>query len=672
MRFISCLTIFLASLTTPIYSQVIDSTDITAEETLLEILDESFEEEDNSELYNIIEELVTNPIDLNTADIFELQKIPFVDLETAKTIISYRERFGPFYLVQELYSMREIDKTLTDKIIPFVKVDKSTITNQQFQYDEPSDLSKTFFDDFKVILRSRFGNDLQTRKGFETGTYVGSKLRSYNRLIVRYSKNIQAAAIFDKDAGEKDFDDFSSYHLSIKDFEILKNLIIGDYVVEFGQGLMLWSPYSFSKGSDAIFPVKRRGKILKPYTSATEYDFMRGAASTILISDFTLTAFYSSKKIDANIDSVTNKITSTPKTGLHLTQNDLLKKNRVKENILGGRIGYRYKNITNIGVATYYSNFSHEFRPGSIYDIQGNNFNYYSFDYDVNISKFNLFGEFVYNQKSVASLNGIIFSPEKFITLSTSIRNYPRNFINLHGFGFGEQSGKTQNEFGVYFGLKLRSSFGFFNLYYDQFKFPYITFENPVPSSGKEYYINWSYKILPGTLLNLRFKSEVKDVTEKIEELKNVFERIRNSYRFELVYDITKKLRMKSRIEHNTYNIDKPGVNEKGFLIFQDIRYEVNKNLLIQGRIILFDTDSFSSAVYEFENDLAGVLTNLAMYDEGMRWYFLIKYKPFDVLTLSAKYSETYKPNLKTLSSGNNLINNNVDNRISFQIDFNY
>lgn len=672
MRFISCLTIFLASLTTPIYSQVIDSTDITAEETLLEILDESFQEEDNSDLYNIIEELVTNPIDLNTADIFELQKIPFVDLETAKTIISYRDRFGPFYFVQELYSMREIDKALTDKIIPFVKVDKSTITNQQFQYDEPSDFSKTFFDDFKVNLRSRFGNDLQTRKGFETGTYVGSKLRSYNRLIVRYSKNIQAAAIFDKDAGEKDFDDFSSYHLSIKDFEILKNLIIGDYVVEFGQGLMLWSPYSFSKGSDAIFPVKRRGKILKPYTSATEYDFMRGAASTILISDFTLTAFYSSKKIDANIDSVTNKITSTPKTGLHLTQNDLLKKNRVKENILGGRIGYRYKNITNIGVATYYSNFSHEFNPGSIYDIQGNNFNYYSFDYDVNISKFNLFGEFVYNQKSVASLNGIIFSPDKFITLSTSIRNYPRNFINLHGFGFGEQSGKTQNEFGIYFGLKLRSSFGFFNLYYDQFKFPYITFENPVPSSGKEYYINWSYKILPGTLLNLRFKSEVKDVTEKIEELKNVFERIRNSYRFELVYDISKKLRMKSRIEHNTYNIDKPGVNEKGFLIFQDIRYEVNKNLLIQGRIILFDTDSFSSAVYEFENDLAGVLTNLAMYDEGMRWYFLIKYKPFDVLTLSAKYSETYKPNLKTLSSGNNLINNNVDNRISFQIDFNY
>ncbi len=80
----------------------------------------------------------------------------------------------------------------------------------------------------------------------------------------------------------------------------------------------------------------------------------------------------------------------------------------------------------------------------------------------------------------------------------------------------------------------------------------------------------------------------------------------------------------------------------------------------------------FNSAVYEFENDLTGVLTNLPMYDDGMRWYLMIRYKPIDIITLSMKYSETYKPNTKTLSSGNNLINNNIDNRISFQIDVNY
>ncbi|GIV45209.1 MAG: hypothetical protein KatS3mg036_0027 [Ignavibacterium sp.] len=148
--------------------------------------------------------------------------------------------------------------------------------------------------------------------------------------------------------------------------------------------------------------------------------------------------------------------------------------------------------------------------------------------------------------------------------------------------------------------------------------------------------------------------------------------RIRNSYRVELGYVITNKLQMKSRVEYNTYRIDKSDLNEKGLLIFQDFRYELQKYLFIYGRIIFFDTDSFNSAVYEFENDLTGVLTNLPMYDDGMRWYLLIRYKPIDIITLSMKYSETYKPNTKTLSSGNNLINNNIDNRISFQIDVNY
>ncbi|BDQ02048.1 helix-hairpin-helix domain-containing protein [Ignavibacterium sp.] len=655
-----------------IFPQVIDSTDIQTEETLDELLEESFEEEDNSDLYNSIEELILNPIDLNSADIFELQKIPGVTSNIAEIILSYRNKFGPFYSVNELYAMRELDRELIDKIIPFLKVEikyfqiDSTINEDNFS-DEIKLPSK-----LKLHLRSRYGNDFQTRKGFEEGIYVGSKLRAYNRLIVKYSKQIQAGIIFEKDAGEKDFNDFSSFHINAKDIGPISNFIAGDYVLEFGQGLMLWSPYSFSKGADAIFPVKRKGRTIKPYTSATEYDFMRGVTSTFNYSDLSFTVFYSSKKIDANVDSITNKITSTPKTGLHLTENDLNKKNLVKENLFGGRISYKFQNKLNVGLSAYSSKFSNEFEANSVYDLKGDQFRFYSFDYDLNIGQLNFFGEFVYNEKSIASINGLILSPLKNFTLSASIRSYPANYINLHGFAFGEQSGKTSNEFGIYYGLKWKSDFGLLNLYYDQFRFPYKTFENPVPSSGDEIYLSYLIKFIGKTNLFLRFKTERKDVTENSDELKSVFMRIRNSYRVELGYVITNKLQMKSRVEYNTYRIDKSDLNEKGLLIFQDFRYELQKYLFIYGRIIFFDTDSFNSAVYEFENDLTGVLTNLPMYDDGMRWYLLIRYKPIDIITLSMKYSETYKPNTKTLSSGNNLINNNIDNRISFQIDVNY
>ncbi|MFN3695744.1 MAG: ComEA family DNA-binding protein, partial [Ignavibacterium sp.] len=234
-----------------IHPQIIDSTVIQTEETLDEILEESFEEDDNSDLFNSIEELILNPIDLNSADIFELQKIPNVTSNIAEVILSYRNRFGPFYSVNELYAMRELDRELINKIIPFLKTDIKS-----FQFDssatEETFQGKSFIPaKLKAQLRSRFGNDLQTRKGFEEGIYLGSKLRAYNRLLIKYSNQIQAGIIFDKDAGEKDFNDFNSFHINAKDIGMIKNFILGDYVLEFGQGLMLWSPYSFSKGADA-------------------------------------------------------------------------------------------------------------------------------------------------------------------------------------------------------------------------------------------------------------------------------------------------------------------------------------------------------------------------------------------------------------------------------------
>jgi hypothetical protein len=58
------------------------------------------------------------------------------------------------------------------------------------------------------------------------------------------------------------------------------------------------------------------------------------------------------------------------------------------------------------------------------------------------------------------------------------------------------------------------------------------------------------------------------------------------------------------------------------------------------------------------------------VYGDGMRWYFVVRYKTKIGLDLSMKYSETIMPGVRTLGSGDNLINSNVDNRLSFQLDY--
>jgi hypothetical protein len=278
----------------------------------------------------------------------------------------------------------------------------------------------------------------------------------------------------------------------------------------------------------------------------------------------------------------------------------------------------------------------------------------------------------VFNGTSVASINNIQFSLSPGFQFVSSIRSYPANFINIHGFSFGERSGSVQNEFGIYNGLKWRLPFGVLNLYYDQFKFPYAGFDNPLPADGNEFFAELTSKPFAKVETKLRYKKEKKELEYKTGSENFIAERRRENIRGEVIYEISKSLRWKSRFEYNVYSVKIIDLNEDGFLFFQDFRYVPTQSLNIYSRIIFFKTDSFNTAVYEYENDITGVMTNAAIFGEGIRWYFLIRYKIFTYITISCKYSETYKPGERTLGSGDSEINGNVDNRISFQFDWSF
>jgi outer membrane receptor protein involved in Fe transport len=126
----------------------------------------------------------------------------------------------------------------------------------------------------------------------------------------------------------------------------------------------------------------------------------------------------------------------------------------------------------------------------------------------------------------------------------------------------------------------------------------------------------------------------------------------------------------KTRFEYVNYSLGKN--YENGFLTYQEIKYVFVDKISLAGRIILFDTKSYNTRLYEFENDLRGVMTNLPMFGEGFRWYVLLKYKIINDLNLFIKYSETFKPNVESISSGNSEIIGNVDNRLSLQLDYSF
>ena len=655
--------IYFLFFNTFVYSQI-DSTVVNSEEAIDDLLQESTEEIDNDQLYQVFDDLSRNPINLNKADLTSLQKIPFIDLSTAKSIINYRKKYGTFFSVNELYSIKGLNDELVKKIIPFVSV-SDQLTNEEQN-------ANMFLRNSKIYFRSRTINDLQTAKGFTENKYLGTKPKIYNRLLVNYNDHFELGLLTDKDAGEKYLDDFYSFHFAIKNYGILQLFVAGDYLMEFGQGLVLWSPYGFSKGAEAVYPLKKRDGDIKPYTSSTENNFFRGTAGSIKYNNFRLSAFYSNNKFDANIDPITHEIISMPVDGYHRTVAEFQKKKTANEIFYGSRLDYSINNLLSTGIIYYHSKFSNTIAPSSIYDLSGDVFNFTSFYFDIYINNINLFGEEAFDGNVVASINNLEFYISNDFTFITSIRNYPKNFKNIHAYGFGEMSGSTRNEFGIYNGLRWNSPIGIINAYYDQFKFPYATYSLPLPGEGNEFLINIKSKPIKNVETTLRYKYENKDINEGISNSDQIVKQLKQSLRGELSFKAAKSIRLKERVEYVNYKINEIKVNESGFLIFQDVRFIPSNKLNIYARVILFQTDSFNSAVYEFENDLTGVLTNLAMYDQGMRWYFIIRYMPLNLFTLSLKYSESYKPDTNFLSSGNSQIIGGFDNRLSFQLDFKF
>ncbi len=62
------------------------------------------------------------PLDLNTATVEELQHLPSVGPATAKAIVRFREKSGPFRRVEDLLAIRGFSKKRLEKLRPYVTV----------------------------------------------------------------------------------------------------------------------------------------------------------------------------------------------------------------------------------------------------------------------------------------------------------------------------------------------------------------------------------------------------------------------------------------------------------------------------------------------------------------------------------------------------------------------
>ncbi len=628
---------------------IIPQTDTTEliDSEIFNLKENLFENNEDAASYDFINQLLSNPIDINNVTAEELSNIPFLSIQDAQTIIKDRKRKKFYKSFNDFKTIKGVHPYILLLLKPFIVFNDIYTKNI-----------------FSAKIHSRLFSDLQNPKGYLDSSYSGSKVKSYNKIGITYG-DFKSRILIEKDAGEKSYFDYSSGFVSYNSKNFIPKIIVGDYNFEFGQGLAIWSPYGYSKGSDALNFVSKRDRGIIPHTSSDENRFFRGIAVESKIKKFRLNAFYSLNKIDASINEF-NEVTSLVITGYHRTENEIAKKHNLSERTLGASLKYQFSDFLDIGFFYMKNNFEKKLNFRDKFSLHGNKFQFTSFSYKLFLDRFNLLGEISHNGKSIATVANIYLGLSDEIQFVTSFRNYPKNYSNIYSSGFGETN-NTQNEQGYYFGVRINSNFGRFNIYYDIFKFPYSNYTNGLPSNGNDFLINYEKVVFKGTKLNLKIKDEIKEMILSEDLDQNITNQEKLNVRLTFEYGITKSILGKSRFEYVKFS--ELNDKEDGYLLYQDLKLKLVKYFSLTTRIIFFQTKSYNSRLYEFENDLRGVLTNLAMFGEGFRWYLLVKYSPSSNFYIYLKYSETYKPNEKSLGSGDNEIFGNIDNKISTQFE---
>ena len=62
------------------------------------------------------------PLDLNTATLEQIEQLPGIGPTTAKAIVDFREKSGPFERLEDLRAIRLISKSRLEKLRPYVTV----------------------------------------------------------------------------------------------------------------------------------------------------------------------------------------------------------------------------------------------------------------------------------------------------------------------------------------------------------------------------------------------------------------------------------------------------------------------------------------------------------------------------------------------------------------------
>lgn len=659
-----------------------DNENLLIEQLVESLVEELGEDFDYTEFTEKLHEYSARPIDLNKTDGSALKELRFLSPQQIANILEHRKKWGDYMTIYELQAVPGLDVALLRVLLPFVKVAEVSDLKGANGYD--------YLHRGKHDLMTRYGRILENQRGYtiqdtNRSRYLGSPDRLFVRYRYQYTGDFRISLNMKKDPGEQFFSgtqpygfDFYSGSIYLGNQKKWKRLVVGDYALQFGQGLSLWTGLSFGKGA-LIQHMARQGIGLQPYTSTNEFTFFRGIAATYsLKKHFSFTPFVSYKKLSATLmeeKEEGNRFSALRPSGLHRTPNEAINRHNLGEFIYGLNTQYQTDNLT-IGATAYQTTFDGELSPRpqsyNTYFFHGRQLTNASIYYSWNVMNFFLFGEVAHSVGSgFAYTNGVIAALSHQFSLVIQQRDYKKDYHAFYNQGLAEGSNAV-NERGLYLGLIFQPNKTIQWVgYMDYFEFPWLRYRVDAPSDGMDLFSQFTYSPNRQTRFALRYRYRRKSENASNQETRLLDDVLRQQARMEVQYQLHESLRMRNRAELVSY--EKDDRQEIGALVYQDIFYKPSRSRLSANlRFALFNTASYQSRIYAFESDVLYAYSFPVYSNRGFRYYLNLKYRIRRGIDLWCRYAAFIYPDLEYIGTGLDLLEGNRKSEVKVQLRYRF
>ncbi|WP_420577786.1 ComEA family DNA-binding protein [Ekhidna sp.] len=661
-------------------------------ERLFQVQDEDVAYED---IYESLLLYYSNKLNLNKVEPEELASLYILSPAQLSNYFTYRDQFGDLLAVNELQAIPEMDIETIRLLRPFVTVEESVTDNRPF-------LQRIIQEENNYFLL-RYSRRLEEQEGYtpalpldttfvrdendnitDTLTsgptrYAGSPDKIYGRFRTSRRDDFSLGFTFEKDNGEaftfnddqKGFD-FYSYHFMLENKWGFDKIMLGDYQLQIGQGIVFGAGFNAGKGAETVNTTKRNSLGIRPYTSVLESGFFRGVGVSKSFSDFELTLFYSKVQQDGNVQSDTTFsefeefVNSIQITGFHRTPTELASRDQIEEESMGAVIEYSPHRRFAIGFSGLNSQYSRPLqrRPNNYnqFEFKGNH-NYITSAYThYTWQNFTFFGEAARSKSGgIGAVGGLVASLSRVVDMAMVFRNYDRDFHSFYGNAFSENS-RNINERGTYWGLSIKPNRRHkLNVYYDRFKFPWLKYQTEAPSVGNEWLARYTHFPSRQITMYAQVRQQTRQVTVPNENLNQLVDQVKRNYIFNVDYELQPWLKLKTKVQSSTQ--DEGGEFTKGFAIIQDVNFEWWR-LKFNTRMALFETDNFDNAQYVYESDVLYAFSIPAYNGTGVRTYAMVRYDPVRNISLWLRYARFTFRDRETVGSGLNESEGNTSSEV--------